>query len=395
MQMEKLVLGLGNNIDYEIVWDSRVFESLIEKYDIRDAELSKDVPIDSERNMVISILGFVKADMGGERYVQDPQTIEDIAQYFQKKITLGGTSVRAAIAMRRLGYRSALHLVTINDDVRRLIPSDSPYVCSAKEDSCYPHFIVQYTKGTRIQASDVDICAARSNRIIYTHDEDNALMALDSGLKDMLTRAEVFLISGFNSMQDESLLQQRLLELVDMMVALPDDALVYYEDGGFHRPELSRMVQEKLISRIDIYSMNEDELQAYLNRKIDLLNADEMATALRDVHRMIPATTLLIHTQHYALTYGEQAARYCNALRSAIVMAGTRFCFGDDFTMDDHRAVSQYPLQVAGETFAHTIQGQLKDNICCCACVQADERNATTIGLGDSFVGGFLPALLD
>ena len=64
------------------------------------------------------------------------------------KITLGGTSVRAAIAMRKLGYTSALHLVTINEHVRRLIPQDSPYVCSNTIDSSYPHLIVQFDKDT-------------------------------------------------------------------------------------------------------------------------------------------------------------------------------------------------------------------------------------------------------
>lgn len=392
--MEKIVLGLGNNIDYEIVWDSKILEGLIEEYAIKDVEISKDVAIDSERNMIISILGFVKEDVGGERYVEKPDIIEKLAKRFRKKITLGGTSVRAAIVMRKLGYKSALHLVTINDDVRRLIPQDSPYLCSAEKDSCYPHFIVQYRKDTKIKAGDIDLCAARSNRIIYTNDPDNAVMKLDPALPGFLENSKVFLISGFNSMQNIELLKERLEELTAMMKHMPKDVSVFYEDAGFHKPELSNLVRERLLSYIDIYSMNEDELQSYLGRKIDLLDPKQMKKALEDIRKLIPAKTLVLHTQYYALAYGENAKNYEEALRAAILMAGTRFCFGDDFTRDDYNAVTQYALQESGTAFAEYISKLMKDELCCLACIQADERKATTIGLGDSFVGGFLPALL-
>ncbi|MBK8797475.1 MAG: hypothetical protein IPM07_14495 [Anaerolineales bacterium] len=37
-----IALGLGNNIDYEIVWNSKVIEALITRYAIRADELSAD-----------------------------------------------------------------------------------------------------------------------------------------------------------------------------------------------------------------------------------------------------------------------------------------------------------------------------------------------------------------
>ena len=121
---EKIALGFGNNIDYEIVWNSEVFEDLIVQYDIHDEELSMDIPVTCEHDLVISILGFLKSGSGGERFVAWSDILEQFAQHFANKVTLGGTPVRAAIAMRKLGYSSALHLVTINDHVRRLLPQD-------------------------------------------------------------------------------------------------------------------------------------------------------------------------------------------------------------------------------------------------------------------------------
>ena len=111
---EQIVLGLGNNIDYEIVWNSQVIERLIVEYGITSSEIGTNIRISSTRELVASILGFLKSETGGERFVTSLDIILDFAGFFQKRITMGGTSLRAAIVMREIGYNSALHLVTIN-----------------------------------------------------------------------------------------------------------------------------------------------------------------------------------------------------------------------------------------------------------------------------------------
>jgi len=92
---EHIVLGLGNNTDYEIVWNSQVFEQLIIEYGITASELCTNKLISSIRDLVVSILGFLKSETGGERFVTSPQIILDFASLFQNRITLGGTPVRA------------------------------------------------------------------------------------------------------------------------------------------------------------------------------------------------------------------------------------------------------------------------------------------------------------
>ena len=44
---EKIILGFGDNIDYEVVWNSEVFEKLIDRYGIHQDELSTDIEINS------------------------------------------------------------------------------------------------------------------------------------------------------------------------------------------------------------------------------------------------------------------------------------------------------------------------------------------------------------
>ncbi len=391
---EKIALGLGDNIDYEIVWNSKVIEDLIIRYSIHDDELSANREVNCERDLVISILSFLKSGTGGERFVSSSAIIEQFSQNFEKKITLGGTSVRAAIAMRKLGYTSALHLVTINDYVRRLIPQDSPYVCSNTKDTSYPHLIVQFGKNICVRASDIELCTSRANRIIYHNDDDNIIMNLNEDFSDLITDARIFLISGFNAMQSKELLTSRLESLLRIMEKLPKGVLVYYEDAGFYDPSFSKSIYATLAKNISIASLNEDELQAHLGRKLDLPNVFQIKEALVDLHKLIPVPVIVVHSMYWALAYGEKAMSFAKALKGGITMATTRFCYGDEFTLENYREIESLSPNREGAIFADAIKGLLADKVCCVPVAHVEQSNATTIGLGDAFVGGFLSALL-
>jgi len=390
---ERIVLGLGNNTDYEISWDSHAIEELIIEHGVSASELRTDKPISSTRDLLVSILGFLQTDSGGERFVGSPRIIEEFAGRFQKKITIGGTSARAAIAMRKLGHTSALHLVTMNDHVRELIPHDSPWVCSNEKDSSYPHLIVQFDKDTRVQAGDITIRTKRPNRIIYDNDHDNIVMQISPDLASLASDARVFLISGFNAMQSSALLTDRLGKLRAVLHSLPSDARVFYEDACFHVQALSGQVRAALADAIDVYSLNEDELQGYLGRGISLLDPVEVYVSLQELHRLLPVPALVIHTQYWTLAFGSNAAAYSEALKGGIAMAATRFRFGDDFTPADYHDTEGLPADTRGAEFAAALGKLAGDRVCCLPSVRVTESKVTTVGLGDAFVGGFLPAL--
>ncbi len=103
---EKIALGLGNNTDYEIVWDSRVIEALIIRYDIRDAELSDGREIRSERDLVVSILSFLKSGIGGERFVSSSAIVEQFSQNFE----IGNYARRDVGARRYCHAQTGLYL---------------------------------------------------------------------------------------------------------------------------------------------------------------------------------------------------------------------------------------------------------------------------------------------
>lgn len=389
----KLVLGLGGTVDYEIAWDSTVIEELISEFAISSAELSTSITIGSERDLLLTLLAFLQDGVGGERFVASSDIVESFAARFRRRLTLGGTCVRAAIAMQAVGVPSTLHLVSIDDTVRRLLPAGVDYICSAKEDSTDPHLIVQFREGERITRGDIDLKAPHSNRVIYTNDPPNRELLLSEDLGSALADAEVFMISGFNSIQEPEVMEQRLESLKTHMKQLPASAVVFYEDAGFHVPVLSQQVRNALVGEVDVYSMNEDEMQAYVGRSLDLLDAGGMCAALAELHRAIPAATLVVHTKYWSLAYGQRPSSYEAGLRGGITMASTRYVHGDGFDETDYDAVANLGANGAGAEFAETINNKLGDLVRCLPALALEVEHPTTIGLGDTFVGGFVAAL--
>ncbi|WP_342343393.1 ADP-dependent glucokinase/phosphofructokinase [Microbacterium sp. CFBP 8794] len=388
---EDLVLGLGGTVDYEIRWDAAVLSALAQKHGIRRDELTTTTPIIDERSLVITVLAFLATGGGGERFVLSSRIVEQFAAHFDKEITLGGTGVRAGIALDRIGVPTVQHLVSIDDNVRRLLPASMRVVSSATRDTLDPHLIVQYPEGTTVHLADAAVTAPASNRLIFANDAPNREMAIAEGLGEVLEGAAAFLISGFNTMQDADLLARRLDDLDAAMGHLPADALVYYEDAGFYQRELSALVRARLLERIDVYGMNEDELQEYLGRPVDLLSPDDVAAALAEVHVLIPARTLVVHTKYWAIAVGPAAAAHRAGLDSAVRTAATRYRLGDACTAADLDETARLPRHAGGAAVVAALRERL-GTIGVPAFV-VDTAHPTTIGLGDTFVGGFLAAV--
>lgn len=387
------MLGLGGTVDYEIVWDSTVLEQLIGDWGVRAAEISTDVAIETERDLLRALLGFVRDGSGGERFVASTQIVMAFASRFAKAITLGGTPVRAALGMAKIGVQTTVHLVSIDDHVRRLLPPGCRYLCSADSDSTDPHLIVQFRAGDRVRALDVDLVAPFPNRVIFTNDPPNRELVLSPELGSWLTEAEVFLISGFNVIRTETRVRERVVELQQHLTRLPRGALVLYEDSGFHVPALAPLVWTGLRDSIDVHSMNEDEMQAYLGRPLDLLDPLQMSAALLELGRLVEAPTLVVHTKYWALALGRDAGSFAPALSGGITMASARYCHGDDFTAADYDTLAAMARSPLGAEFADALAARLGSAVCCVPANTLTVDKATTIGLGDTFVGGFIAAL--
>lgn len=388
----RVVLGLGGCVDYELKLTADVLEQLIAEYRIGAAELTSPATVTNERELVVSILEYVARGGGGEHFAAAP-ALETFASRFPHRATLGGTSVRAGIQMSRLGVPSTLHLVSVNDTVRRLLPPDSAYISSGVEDTFYPHLIVQYDQGLRIRSGDLDITAPFPNRLIYVNDPANGAMLLTDELGPRLRAAEVFLISGFNAMRSAVELDRRLAELRSHMRQLPPDAVTYFEDAAYHEPAFSRRVRDALLDAIDVYGLNEDEMQSYLGRSVDLLSVAEVADALTAVHALLPVPMLILHTKYWAVAFGDRAGEFAEALDTGTVVAAARYAYGDDFTDEDVDRMRRQPRRPESTAFAEALRSRMGDTVHCVPSFALDVGNPTTVGLGDTFVGGFLAVL--
>jgi ADP-dependent phosphofructokinase/glucokinase len=388
------VLGLGGCLDYEITWDVAALEELVVRHGITADLIERGDVIRTESQLVASILAFLRDGVGGERPVASLEVLEAVARAFPRRVTLGGTSVRAAIAMSKIGIPSTLHLVGVDDQVRALLPPDVAWISSGEDGTLGPHLIVQFPRGARVRVGDQVIEAPASNRLIYVCDQPNTDMVLDPRLGTLLERSRLFLISGFNAMVDESALRERIASLRDAIARMPADALVIFEDAGYHVPAFSRIFVEGLADLIDVYGMNEDELQAWVGRSVDLLDEHDVAQALADLRTLIPGPTLVVHTSAWALAYGDAAARFAPALDSGIALAGTRYLHGDALDGALFEETMLLPRQGAGAAFAHRLEALLGERVACRGARVLDTATPTTIGLGDTFVGGVVAALV-
>lgn len=395
---DQIALGFQNTVDFELAWDPVLLEKLIRDYQIRNEEISGDIDICSERDILLVLLNHMRAGTGSECYVSSSRITRDFASRFSYEVTLGGTSVRAAIAMSYIGVPSTIHACSLNHHFRRLIPEQVSWMSSVPDEGedFHPHVIVQYPLHAHIQVGDIDITTTRPNRVIFAHDPPSIRLKIDPAFARKIPDAKVFLAASYNVMTDEKLLERRLRDTIQIIRSLSPDCVTVMEDACFASPAVRKGVTETLRPWLRIFSMNEDELQDRLGRRIDVLDPEAVAQALAVVYEQVGVPILVVHSAYWALSYGKDPASVRKALEGGVAMASTRFRLGDGYGPEDYEATISMKDRESGCRFSREITALLgEDRVCCIPGKDLDDvPRPTTIGLGDSFIGGMLPRLL-
>lgn len=394
----EIVLGLQGTVDYEIEWDQSVVDALVREYAIDSSEIDPLVPIRDERSLLVALLGFLATGEGGERHARSSAIVERFAARFHREITLGGTCVRAALVLRRLGIPSLLHLVSTDENVRRLLPADCEAITSATSDTLDPHLIIQFRPGDGARVGAAEFVVSEANRVIVANDPPAENLVLSGDLGDRVAVSRVFLISGFNTISDTEVLRARLDEIRDVAGRVPDGGVVVYEDAGFHDHAHQPTVSDAIGPVVDVFSLNEDELQARIGRRFDLLNAAEVVGAVRELRRQVPDPTLVVHTRYWTivLTTPENRAQLEAVVAAADAgnaTAAGRYAFGDNVTADDIARIAAGPRQAASAVCARDVENLFGTLGRCVPGFHVDVPHPTTIGLGDTFIGGLIGAL--
>lgn len=394
----EVLLGMGGCVDHEVRWDAAVIEDLVREHRIGIAELSgpgrrgEGGRVPGERGMLVELLSQFVRGSGSERFVDDPTALLTFSRRFPVRQSLGGSSVRAAVALDRLGLSSTLHLVSIDDDVRRLLPRSAAYMCSAGEDSTHPHVIVQYPAGARVRVGEEVLRAPQANRLIFVNDPPNAELRIAPEFGPAVRAAQVIVISGFNTMSGIEAVRERAGQVREQLNGRAPGAAVVYEDAGFHHDDQREVVLSTLRDAVDIWSMNEDEAQHYLGRELDLLDPAQVVAAVQDLYEFVAVPTLVLHTRHWALAHGPGGFRA--ALRSGIAAASARYAHGDDWQPAEREALAQAGAAPEVDRAAEAIEAGLSGTATVLPVPRLAVAEATTIGLGDTFLGGFVAGLV-
>ncbi|MDX3104771.1 hypothetical protein [Nonomuraea angiospora] len=150
---------------------------------------------------------------------------------------------------------------------------------------------------------------------------------------------------------------------------------------------------DALLEVIDVYGLNEDEMQSHLGYAVNLLSVTEVARALESLQALIPVTTLVVHTKYWSAAFSERAGEYAQPLNEGIVIASTRYCHGDEYTNHHYELMQNRPRRTESVEFAAALERRMGKVVRCLPGFELDVAAPTTVGLGDAFVGGFLAAV--
>ncbi len=391
-----ILLGLGNTVDHELHWDGKVVTDLLAEHRVRSVPSVTELPdrdIEDEEDLVSSLLAHLAAGTGGEHFVASAAILLEFAGHFGVRATLGGTNLRAALAMRALGQASTVHLVSTGEATYELLPDDLTVISSAQHDSFDPHVVVQFPAGAEVQVGDRTVVAPSANRVIYVNDLPNQELVIAEEFGDAAAQADVILISGLNSIRDPSTLVSRIATVRRHLARRRAGALAVYEHGAFHVSAFADLVRRDLGPFVDVWSCNEDELQEQLHRAVDLLSPQQVLDAVREAHTAVGAKTLVVHTRFWALAIGGEAADRRAMVLGGAALAGARYSYGDVITTAHLGEVTSWAQQRTARSFVDAMENLAANEVTCYAAYDVTSPAPTTIGLGDAFVGGLVAAL--
>lgn len=141
--------------------------------------------------------------------------------------------------------------------------------------------------------------------------------------------------------------------------------------------------------------MNEDELQDYIGRRINILDPQAVKEVLENVRESTGVKTMIVHSAAWALAYGENASGMREALEGGSIAAATRFRMGDGFKVEDYEATKKIKDKAEGIQFCEELERMLGNKVCCIPSKDLSfVEHPTVVGLGDTFAGGLLTGLL-
>lgn len=337
------------------------------------------------------MLAYLATGTGTERYVETLGAIESIVSLLPGRRTLGGTGARAARILDLAGMDYTLHLASLGPEIRDLLPVGPQYLGLSSAEVSHPHVIVQFDRGATVRVGGRTITAPRDNRLIFVHDPDNESLQIATDLALAVADADIWLVSGLNAVREADVLNKRIEQITDLAASARPGTWILYEDAGFHDRDLADRALTAMAGFAGIVSMNEDEFQIRAGT-VDLADPASVGAALASVRHMLGLPTIVVHTAGWAAAMGPDATSLRPALVEGVVAAGARYLAGDAMNPATLAKIRASPVNTTGAGLIDGLQRDFPEVIGVPA-LDLHPASGTTVGLGDSFVGGFVIGL--
>lgn len=389
-----IVLGLGGCLDSEITLDPVKLQTLVDHHSLSLSEIRQPPELRTERDLLISVLDFLRCGVGGERYVSTVAAVLAFESHFDHATTLGGTNVRAGRTLAHLGHPNLLHVPGRDETFESLLVDGSTVPLETPPATYVPHLIVQYPDEMQVRLRDGILVAEHANRVILVNDPVSEVTPLHDALPEWLKPGGVLVLSGLNSIRDEQILQARLQTLREVLDDAPGGLRVFYEDADYHVPAFRRRVWSELAARATVIGMNEDELASFTGTPVDVTDAAQIASAVTAVLEDLAEGTLVVHSKYWSLGVGAHAHALETALESGNLAAGARFLEGDRARASSLDTVREQPCSPQGEDIASRLPALLDLPVVVVPARTLRTATPTTIGLGDTFLGGLIAGVV-
>ena len=377
---QRIALGLTNNVDHIITMTPSLLQEAILRLHIHAEDIHFYSRLDTEKDVICTLLYCIHHQQGGERFVEHFLVLEQLSDHFPHNKSVGGTAARAANILSDWGIPTLLHCVSYTMEDKQLIHPLVTVVSSNLEEKAAFHCIMQYNQGLRVQVDSKYITASQSNRIILNNNPAIKRVMINPHFFSLAKECPTVLISGFNAIHDVKILEERLAQTAHYLSTFNKSTTVFYEEGCFHKPQFRRMVRETLGPYLTIYSMNEDEWFDLI--QCEAKDDEQRVKAVHTAYQILNVPTVVIHTQKFALIFGENAKELESALQAG-VDAATCHLIG----------TTQVPENIPGNPEGLSLQQLCRkeeETMCCIPTYVLEQKTLTTVGLGDAFIAGFL-----